>query len=77
MAAAGATAAVRRMDLGELQRHDRRTSSHGLGVAEVLALGERLGMLPPQLWIIGLLPGALDRDALLAELRALPLAGRP
>lgn len=56
------------------------TSSHGLGVAEALALGERLGQLPP--WVvIGVeadaeaLPGAaaLDRaaEAVRSELAAL------
>jgi hydrogenase maturation protease len=61
----------------ELALWAQRTSSHALGVAEVLALGERLGMLPRQLWIIGLVPGRLDHEALLGQLQAALPSGDP
>jgi hydrogenase maturation protease len=38
----------------ELQRDATRTSTHGVGVAEALALGVTLQLLPPQLMVIGI-----------------------
>ena len=62
---------VRLVQPEELALLGDRTSSHALGVAEVLALGDRLGMLPERLWIIGLTPGELDPAGLAAVLNSL------
>jgi hydrogenase maturation protease len=48
---------------------DRGTSNHGFGVADALALGRVLGMLPPRLALIGVSaagdsPAAIERAAL-------------
>jgi len=49
----------------------QRLDSHSLGVAAGLELAERLGMLPPQVWIYVLFCGAFERrltlDAALDE----------
>jgi hydrogenase maturation protease len=71
LVAGGAPGTVRLLDRAELLLHGSRASSHALGVAEVLALGERLGMLPPRLWVIGLVPGGPGPEALLARLQVL------
>ncbi len=67
---------VRLLEPGELALLGAPYSSHALGVAEVLALGERLDMLPPELWIIGITPGRRDPAAVTALLQRL-LPGRP
>lgn len=46
------------IDRTELVRCGEGRSSHSLGVAEVLDLGERLGALPPRLGLIGVEAGA-------------------
>lgn len=45
--------AVFRIDRKQLLQDGERLSSHALGVAEVLALGEKLGDLPPCLGLLG------------------------
>jgi hydrogenase maturation protease len=45
------------LDRGQLLRAGDRFSSHALGVAEVLALGEKLEELPPRLGLIGIEAG--------------------
>ena len=44
---------VRMLALDELARSERPLSIHAMGVAETLALGERLGILPQHLHIMG------------------------
>ena len=48
---------VRRLRRAELARLPVQHSSHGLGVAEALALGERLDLLPPRLLLLGIETG--------------------
>lgn len=78
---------VRKIDVGELRAEPGNISSHGLGVAESLALGRSLGMLPAALTIygveirrVGMAPGMSAEvlaaipvllGAIMAELRAL------
>ena len=71
MRGGGAPGTVRRLDRRELALLERRLSSHSLGVADMLALGERLGELPPRLDIIGIEAGPLDAVAAAAQVAAL------
>lgn len=41
------------LGLNELEQIPKSTSSHGIGVAETLAMGEVLGLLPNQLKVLG------------------------
>ena len=61
-----------------LQRDAARTSTHGIGVAEALALGAALKLLPPELVVIGI---TIDECSAAAEVsapvrRAAPLLAR-
>jgi hydrogenase maturation protease len=71
MRGGGPAGTVRRLDGRELALLERRLSSHSLGVADMLALGERLGELPPRLEIIGIEAGPLDAAAAAAQVAAL------
>ncbi len=62
---------VRRLSLSDLQQFQDRSSSHGFGLAETLALGAELGRLPADLHLIGINAGSdlnqlpeIDFDAL-------------
>jgi hydrogenase maturation protease len=48
---------VRRLSLSDLQQFQDRSSSHGFGLAETLALGAELGRLPQDLHLIGINAG--------------------
>lgn len=50
----GMSGRVHRLGVSDLARGDLRLSGHDLGVAEALALGEALGELPGQLWVLGI-----------------------
>lgn len=56
--------AVFAIDRDQLARYGDRCSSHSLGVAEVLALGEKLDALPPRLAIVGIEAGGSIDDQL-------------
>ncbi len=47
---------------GSLRRDATRASTHGVGVAEVLALGAILQILPPELTVIGIAVGDCAPD---------------
>lgn len=49
---------VRLLNREELLDNARPISSHALGVAEVLKLGEALGALPEELWLLGIQAGS-------------------
>lgn len=51
----GSVAAI---DMEALRQVECMTSSHGFGVAEALALAERLGDLPSRLHVVGIQTGA-------------------
>lgn len=67
--------ALRKIDAGELRAGPGKISSHGLSVAENLALGRVLGMLPETLMIYGIEIGeAGGEPGLSSNLRgAIPL----
>ncbi len=73
MHAGGEAGAVRQVERRELATADRLFSGHALGVAEALALGERLGLLPQRLYIVGiemgggLPPASVDRAVALIK----------
>jgi len=74
MESAAAPGTVRRLDPTELSLRAENLSSHAFGVAETLALGARLGQLPPELHLFGIEMGAAPDiwlPALLRELQAL------
>lgn len=50
----GTIQVLRKEELAQIQRP---ASSHAIGVAEVLALGERLQMLPSELYLLGIQMG--------------------
>ncbi len=56
------------IDGDQLERYGERISSHGLGVADVLAIGAQLGDLPDQLWLIGIEVGRAPHWEQLVEL---------
>ena len=59
---------VLRIDGDEIVRHlARHTSTHGFGIAEALALAQRLGQAPPRLVLLGVEAGATDAAAVLSE----------
>ncbi|HMA30432.1 MAG TPA: hydrogenase maturation protease [Casimicrobiaceae bacterium] len=71
---------VRRLDLDRIAMQETgRVSSHGFGLAEALALGHALGVLPPRLTLFGVEAGEADggEDLSAAVRAALPaLVGR-
>jgi hydrogenase maturation protease len=54
----GSHGSVRLVQRDELEASGSLLSGHALGVAETLELGEKLGMLPPRLEILGIEMGA-------------------
>ena len=58
------------IDRGDLARNDGRFSSHALGVAEVLDLGEKLGLLPRQLLLLGVVVGTVLDAPAVAQVEA-------
>jgi hydrogenase maturation protease len=58
MHAGGSPGGVRLVQRDELEANGSLLSGHALGVAETLALGKKLGMLPPRLEILGVEMGA-------------------
>jgi hydrogenase maturation protease len=69
-----ASGTVRELPLADLIVRARPPSSHGLGVAETLALARALGTLPQRLHIIGIQKdhGSAERGCLNEALGALP-----
>jgi len=67
-----AAGTVRRVDLDRIAMQESAgVSSHGFGLAETLALGQALGMLPPQLTLFGVEAGdANGGEGLSAAVRA-------
>ena len=61
---------VRLVEPAQLLSHASPTSSHAMGVAESLALGEQLHMLPPMLHILGIQVGAQPGPAAVEQARA-------
>ena len=59
---------IRSINRDQLERYGERLSSHALGVAEMLALGEKLGDLPDRLWLIGIEVGGAPQWEKLVEL---------
>lgn len=45
------------LDVRDLEQAESKLSGHALGVAETLSLGEKLDMLPPRLYIVGIAMG--------------------
>lgn len=68
MRSAAPAGTVHSIDRDQLDRHGERMSSHALGVAEVLVLGEILGDLPDRLWLIGIEVGGVPQWEKLVEL---------
>jgi len=62
---------VRLVGRAELLQQDSPMSSHGMGVAESLALGEQLDMLPSALHILAIQVGAEPGPAAVAQARSL------
>ena len=54
------TGGIMRLDMAQLLEQHKALSTHSLGVAETLALGDRLGQLPEQLVLLGM---CVDMDA--------------
>lgn len=78
MQSGAAPGTVRRVSAGELAAAEGLLSNHGFGVAEAIALGATLGMLPERLEVIGIEADADDRfdtEALLAAHDALSARG--
>jgi hydrogenase maturation protease len=71
MRGGGRPGSVRRLDSAELALLERRLSSHALGVADMLALGARLGELPARLDIIGIEAGRSDPATAAVQVAAL------
>ena len=65
---------IRLVEPGQLRGHASPTSSHAMGVAESLALGEQLQMLPPRLHILGIQMGAPPGPAAVAQARTVIVA---
>jgi hydrogenase maturation protease len=61
---------VRLVEPAQLASHPSLTSSHAMGVAESLALGRQLRMLPPKLHILGIQMGAQPGPDEVAQARA-------
>ncbi len=63
MSAGLAPGAVRCLEARALEREEAQFSSHGLGLATTLALGQALGQLPPRLYVLGIEGGDGDMPA--------------
>jgi len=68
----GAIGSIRRLVPTALARAARAPSSHSLGVAEALALGEALGALPPRVEILGIEIGGEGEGGCGAEIPLAP-----